>query len=228
MNVYPFVISIKLSNMSYSITYILVILDESGSMYSQRKEIVEAFNNFLTNQLEVSEDKGDDVGFFCVKFNSNVTVVHDRKNLANIQPMTENDYNPNGYTALFDAIAEGVKLVEKDKKKEDRVVCAIITDGHENASVETKLSDVRKIITEREAEGTWTFIYIGNDPDKWVEDVGMSKGNCQKFNDSNVKENIDVVDSAITSFRASSKNQSQNLLMKDQETQTPAEPYDSV
>ena len=214
--------------MSYPITYILVILDESGSMFSERKEIIEAFNNFLANQLKISEDKGDDVGFYCVKFNSNVTVVHERKNLANIKPMTEDDYVPNGYTALFDAIAEGVKLIEKDKKKEDRVVCAIITDGHENASVETKLSDVKKIITEREAEGTWTFIYIGNDPDKWVEDVGMSKGNCQQFNHSNMQANIDVVDSAITSFRASTENQSQNLLKKDQGTQTPMEPDDSV
>ena len=214
--------------MSYPITFILVILDESGSMYSKRKQIIEAFNNLLTNQLKVSEDKCDDAGFYCVKFNSNVTVVHDRKNLANIQPMTENDYDPNGYTALFDAIAEGVKLVEKDKKKEDRVVCAIMTDGYENASIGTTLADVRKIITEREAVGTWTFIYIGNDPDKWAEDIGMSKGNCRKFNHSNVQANIDVEDSAITSFRSSSENQSQNLLMKDEETQTPLEPGDSI
>ena len=88
--------------------------------------------------------------------------------------MTSNSYKPGGGTALYDAIAEGVRIADKDKSEEERVICVIMTDGEENSSRETTKEQVRNIISGYEAKGEWTFLYIGENPEKWTPLLGSS------------------------------------------------------
>ena len=78
-------------------------------------------------------------------------------------------YQPRGATPLFDAIGRGINYLEEkicNKKKNetpDEVIMVIITDGHENASIEFRLEQIKKMIDIKENEKNWQFVFIGCD-----------------------------------------------------------------
>lgn len=115
-------------------TLIIVILDESGSMGPKKSDVIGGFNGFLDGQKDVKED---DATFYMVKFNTVTTVVHKGLEMKDVPNLSNNNYNPAGGTALYDAVAEGVGIAQKNKKSDERVVCVIMTDGEENSSRET-------------------------------------------------------------------------------------------
>jgi len=47
-----------------------------------------------------------------------------------------------------------------------------MTDGEENSSHETTKDQVKDIITGYEAKGDWTFLYIGENPERWTKEPG--------------------------------------------------------
>ena len=136
--------------------------------------------------------------------------------LEDLQHFSVKDYNPAGLTALYDAISEGVRLVEKDKKPEDRVICVIMTDGEENASKETTKIQIKNIISRHESEGDWTFIYIGENPVKWSQDSGISLGNTADFDHIDGSQNFVKACLGVSNLRRSGSEikQSEDLLNK--------------
>ena len=123
-----------------------------------------------------------------------------------VAPLTGRDYTPGGGTALYDAIAEGVRLADKDKTEEERVVCVIMTDGEENSSKETTKQQVKDIISSHEASGDWNFLYIGENPEQWANDTGMSSASAIQFNHDIMVENIRAIDLCVTSHRVKNPN----------------------
>ena len=118
-----------------------------------------------------------------------------------MNPLTDPDYMPDGGTALYDAIAEGVRLADKDKTEEERVVCVIMTDGEENSSKETTMQQVKDIISGHEAKGDWTFIYIGENPERWSEETGICCSNVMNWNQPNTLENFENVNYMVSRCR---------------------------
>lgn len=149
---------------------ILTILDESGSMGDKRSDVIGGFNTFLGDQ----QAQPGDCRMAIVKFNTVWSVLTKITPLAEIAPLTQKTYTPGGGTALFDAIAEGVRLADADKQPDERVLCLIVTDGEENASKETTQAQLLAIIKEREARGDWTFTYMGADPSKFAREGYVS------------------------------------------------------
>lgn len=115
-------------------TLIIVILDESGSMETKKSDVIGGFNGFLDEQRQIKEDEAT---FFLVKFNTITNVVHNGVPINDVPPLSTKSYMPGGGTALYDAIAEGVRIGEKGKKNDERIICVIMTDGEENSSKET-------------------------------------------------------------------------------------------
>jgi hypothetical protein len=91
--------------------------------------------------------------------------------------LTHDSYKPTGLTALYDAVSAGVCITNCIKAKDERVICLILTDGQENASKKTSKSDLKEIITSKESQGDWTFVYIGEDPEGWKNDSGTVSDN---------------------------------------------------
>ena len=137
---------------------VLVLLDESGSMGVRKRETIAGFNDFLEEQAKL---KDEDARFYLIKFNTSITVFQDAVRFEHAAKLSERTDSPSGATDLYDAIREGIMLVEKDKTADHRVVCVIITDGQENSSRLKTKEHVQTMIRNREAEGTWTFVYIG-------------------------------------------------------------------
>jgi hypothetical protein len=87
-----------------------------------------------------------------------------------IKPMTRNDYQVGGCTALLDAIGGAIHHignVHKYARPEDvpaRTMFIITTDGEENASRKYSSSEIKSLIKECEESG-WEFLFVADNID---------------------------------------------------------------
>jgi uncharacterized protein YegL len=162
-------------------TVVGVCLDESGSMGepdgeggNKKDATIRAFNDFLTAQQAVT---ADDCMMTVVRFSYKARVTDPVVAVQQVRPLTHLTYTPGGGTALLDAIAFCVR--EAEQTEADRYVIAVITDGEENSSKETKLAQVREIIAAQEAKGNWTFTFLsaGLDAVRQAESIGFAAAN---------------------------------------------------
>ena len=130
--------------------------------------------------------------------------------VSKLQELNEGDYQPDGSTALFDAIALGIEQVKNDAGDElhadnDTVDAAvsvtIITDGWENASSEENKKKVPGLIKELQSTGKWTFAYIGANHD--VEAVANSM-NIPVANTAVYKSTVNGTKHAFAAMRSAS------------------------
>jgi hypothetical protein len=135
---------------------IVVVLDESGSMHPVRETICSALNSFIEEQRQV---KGRHCSFTLVKFNQNVTRVIQNCDLQEILPLSGSDYQPDGTTALFDAVGDTINWFRYERD----VLMVIITDGQENASRQYRKNEVMRMIKEKEDHCGWSYVYLGCD-----------------------------------------------------------------
>jgi uncharacterized protein YegL len=198
-------------------TTLLILLDESGSMAQNKIETIKTFNNLLSEQQQITNDEGK---IFFLTFNTEVKWMYSDINLTDAPNLTEKDYNPNGMTALYDAIFEGVNQVNDYRKTTtdttswtelNRVICLIITDGLENASKKYKLTDLKKLIKNHEKEGNWTFIYVGADPNGWIENSGTESQNSIGYD---VCDSCQITSNGIFRFRKTNLSQTNNVFSK--------------
>jgi hypothetical protein len=98
-------------------------------------------------------------------------------------------YWTGGMTALYDGIAKAIgevsRAMSQDTRTNKAALVIIQTDGDENYSIEYKGREgqkrLQKYISELEATGLWTFVFLGEDIDeKLAEDIGMTPMNFMK------------------------------------------------
>lgn len=191
-------------------TLLVGILDESGSMGPKRADVIGGFNTFLAEQKKL---EADDLSMILAKFNTLVTVVHKAVPIGDVQSLTPETYTPGGNTALYDAIAQAVRLA--DAETFDRAVCLIMTDGQENSSRETTKTQVAEIIKAHEAKGNWTFAYIGENPERWARETGTSVHSTAQYNHGDPQASFDIARRATTAYRHSEAAQSQAFIDPD-------------
>ncbi len=191
-------------------TLLVGILDESGSMGPRRNDVIGGFNTFLEEQRKL---QADDLSMVLAKFNTVVTVVHKAVPIGDVQPLTPETYTPGGMTALFDAIAQAIRLA--DGETFDRAVCLIMTDGEENSSRETTGQQVAEIIKSHEAKGNWNFAYIGENPERWARQTGTQVGNVVQYQHGDPRANFDIARRATSAYRASDAAQSKDFIDPD-------------
>lgn len=191
---------------------IVFLLDESNSMHSIKEQTISGFNEYVN-----SIKKSKDTTLTLTKFNSaGVKVAYLNKDIKKVKEMTEDDFQPNALTPLYDAIGKTIKRLEKEleKEKEDcRVVFIIMTDGEENHSREYDKDKIKKLIDEK--ENNWTFVYLGADQDAWLEakKFGMkSAGSTMSFASKDIGETMSKVGKATAKFMSTSKLKSDEFV----------------
>src|SRR3954470_12332968 len=97
-------------------TEILFIADESGSMQSCWDSSISSFNEYVD---DVKKGLEGEARMTFVKFNTAITSVYERKELADVPHLNRGSYNPGGMTALFDAVGTSVNKLDKTLKKKD-------------------------------------------------------------------------------------------------------------
>ncbi len=144
-------------------TELVFILDRSGSMSGLEEDTIGGFNAMIKKQQK--ETDGAAV-VSTILFNHTSKVLHDRVALDKIEPLTEEDYQVGGTTALLDAVGDAVKHIKnvhKYAREEDRpqkTIFIITTDGRENSSERFTYKEIKRLI-ERQKENGWEFIFLG-------------------------------------------------------------------
>ena len=157
--------------MNNKITLYHFIVDQSGSMGGMEQQAIEGFNTQL-EKIQDLEKTMPDQKFLCslTFFNSEVQDVLKNEPVKQIELLSNNNYRPEGMTALLDAVGGSIDRVEKQFGKELEndeisVVMVIITDGYENASKYFTYHMVAQKIAKLDETGKWTFSYLGADFD---------------------------------------------------------------
>ena len=168
------------------IVYNLIILDESGSMESIKKTIMNGFNEVVQTIKSVAlqyPEQEHTVTF--VSFNSSgIKKIHENSKIELLNQIDERSYQPNGGTPLFDAMGASFFnlnwIIEKEKTKNYNVLVTILTDGEENASKEHTAQSIKEIIETHKTKN-WTFTYIGANHDVDLFASRISINNVMKF-----------------------------------------------
>jgi hypothetical protein len=142
----------------------IFLLDESGSMNTVKKQVISGFYEYLRSLKE----RKDKVKFTLTLFNSDkIEHRYISKNIKKVEDLTEENYQPDMLTPLYDAIVHTIKAVEKAVGKDDIVLFAIQTDGMENFSKECEPKLVGELIKEKQDAG-WEFVFLGADQDAFL------------------------------------------------------------
>jgi len=156
--------------MKENLTWIVSILDESGSMSDIKSDTIGSFNEFVEEQKKVDGE----ATFTLVKFNSNIKNVYEDVTIQNVEKLNESNYAPSQMTRLYDAIGHSIKKAKdkikllSEEEKPEKVIFVIITDGLENRSTDFDKKTVFEKISKREKKG-WEFIYLGANQDSMAE-----------------------------------------------------------
>lgn len=162
---------------------IVIVLDESGSMNSVRKQMIDSINDFLLEQKQISERPA---AFTLVRFSDIVTRGDANVPLVEVSPLTMEDYSPDGYTALYDAVGSTINWFREEKE----VLMVIVTDGQENASTKYKKDEVLRMTEEKKTTG-WSFVYLSCDLESARQGDGIGLANCaQTTNQVMRQENL--------------------------------------
>ena len=143
-------------------TELVFILDMSGSMEHLTDDTIGGFNSILKEQ----SGKDGEVMVTTYLFNNSSRMIHDRAPIAEVSPMTRNEYRASGCTALVDALGEAIHHIvgiHRYARKEDvpeHTVFVITTDGMENASHRYSADEVKQMIQHEKEKYGWEFIFL--------------------------------------------------------------------
>lgn len=151
-------------------TDLVFIIDRSGSMDGLESDTIGGYNATLNRH----RDLGGECTVSTVLFDNEAEVICDRLPIKDVPPMTENDYQVRGCTALLDALGGSMRHISRvqrympEEYKADQVIFVVITDGLENASRHYTASQVKRAVEHHREEG-WEFLFLGANIDAVAE-----------------------------------------------------------
>ena len=195
-------------------TLITLVLDETGSMYSVLDATISSVNDYIGSQkaaddvAKVNLFKFSQLGGWNTRTakEAGLRPIVENMDVVNVAELNRQNFTPSGSTNLYDAIGLSIKHIENQLKDQDSVpdvLMVIVTDGGENASTEYKLSDIKSMIADKEAEG-WTFVYLGANQDAWSvgSSFGLSKGQTMTYSVSDMDGTMETLSAQTTAYRS--------------------------
>ena len=170
--------------MNNNLTELVFILDKSGSMHGMEKDTIGGFNSMIEKQKAVEGN----VFISTILFSNFSEVIHDRKSLEDIPPLTKQDYQTGGCTALLDAIGDAIKHVSnihkyaRDEDVPDHTLFVITTDGMENASTKYTSNQIKEMIKKQEKSG-WEFLFLAANIDavETADSIGIRQDRAVNY-----------------------------------------------
>lgn len=158
-------------------TEIVFLLDRSGSMSGLEEDTIGGYNAFLQKQREAEGD----ARITTVLFNHEFRLLHDSLPIEEVLPITRQEYDVAGMTALLDAVGLTILRVKQRisglsaRHKPARVVFVITTDGYENSSREFGYAQVRDMIHTMVETSGWEFVFLGAniDAEQFAGEIGI-------------------------------------------------------
>lgn len=159
-----------------SVMDMVFILDKSGSMSGAVEYTIDGFNSYI------EKEKGSDENILVtlILFDTEYEVLYSRKPIEDVEKLTREEYDPWGFTALYDAI--GRTIVSLENEVNNKVLFVITTDGLENSSVEFTESQIKGLIERSD----WEFLFIGANIDSYGEalTLGIDENHAANYEKS--------------------------------------------
>ncbi len=192
-------------------TELVFILDRSGSMSGLEADTIGGYNAMLAKQ---KKEEGE-ATVTTVLFNHDIDLLHDRITIKGVAPITEQEYEVGGTTALLDAIGSTIHKignVQKRTSEEERagkVLFVITTDGMENASREYDYAKIKAMIEHQKVSYDWEFIFLGANIDalSTASKFGIQEDYAVNYHadSEGTQVNFQALNEAVTSFRKGKK-----------------------
>ena len=191
------------------LTELVFILDRSGSMSGLEEDTIGGFNSVIEKQKRQSGK----CLVTTVLFDSRVQTLHDRVELQELRPMTQEDYSVGGCTALLDALGGTIRHIaniHRYARPEDvpaRTSFVIMTDGLENASRVFGSEQVKRMIRHEKEKYGWEFLFLAANIDavETAERMGIQRDRAVNYHpdEKGIRMAYDAVDKAVSARRAS-------------------------
>lgn len=190
-------------------SHVVFVLDDSASMQSCRDTTISGYNEFLETQKADAVSKNIPTFVSLYKFDGdNVTGVFVRKSVAECEPLSFEQYNPQGMTNLNDAIGGVMMNINADLKKtakadRDSIIVVILTDGQENSSRSFRAGDIKQMVSKAQ-EKNWGFIFLGANIDAYAtgNTYGFSKDSIVQYNTSKMGGTMRAASGMVSSMKS--------------------------
>ncbi len=189
------------------------VLDRSGSMGDCWPATIQGLRSQFANirNLKIENPEQEFYSALCV-FDS---IIEFPKPLSPAGPNDEQyfaEISPRGGTALFDAIGDSIRHIERHAgemldRNEASVVMVILTDGHENSSSRYSSDMIRREMDRLRATDLWSFAFIGADFDitATADNFNMSVNSRMNISKDNMGETFNLIDEKMHEYVALKK-----------------------
>lgn len=167
-------------------TLIAALLDRSGSMDTSVEATEDGWRELISEQR--AEPGQCEVTL--AQFDHEYDVLYPP---TDVTAVPEFHLEPRGRTALLDSVGRLITEVGQrlsalpEDERPGRVICLIMTDGHENASRTWTWEAVKALITQQREVYDWEFIFLGADIDavQVASRMGMDSRYAMNFDKRN-------------------------------------------
>lgn len=198
-------------------TELVFILDRSGSMAGLEDDTIGGFNAMLRKQKKIDGP----CQITTVLFSDHSVLLHDRIDIQAVTPISAEQYQVGGSTALLDAMGmtiekiSGVQKSTADEFRAAKVLFVIITDGQENASRRFSSAQIKSMISRQKEQYNWEFIFLGANIDavETAGHFGISANRAVDYlaDSKGTSLNFDALSAAACEFRAGNEISDKHL-----------------
>ena len=202
--------------MKSGLTYIIFVIDRSGSMEKIRNDMIGGFNAFIETQRKVPGE----CRVFGYKFDTKYEPMFENLDIKDVPTLDRNSFVPRGNTALYDSL--GKTIVDMGKRlastpeeyRPEKVLVVSITDGEDNNHLEGEYtrydaSSVKSMVAHQTQVYKWDFAYLGANQNAWAVGGSMGVAQAASLNYSPDSHGVAVafagLDDSVRSYRTSAK-----------------------
>lgn len=180
------------SSQAEPLTNVAFVLDRSGSMARGIESTIEGYNEQI-RAVQVGAKGIGQTSYTSVQFASNVDISCVAGSVDNITYLTEETYQPDGNTALLDAIGATIAaLLETPHIHGAKTanLITVFTDGQENASRIYAAPMIKGLIERLEATDHWTFALVGplSSVRGLADSLAIQQGNTLGYDETSVTD----------------------------------------
>lgn len=97
-------------------------------------------------------------------------------------------------TSLYDSLGEVLSKMENEVQP---YLIVVFTDGEDNSSKTYTAASIKALMAKLEAQGNYTFVFMGASADSWSEadNISVPKGNRSLFERSKISESFKSLNS---------------------------------
>lgn len=179
-----------------------VLLDRSGSMSHLVNDVIGHYNTYIGQQRGLPGKATVSLVIFDTEYQE----VYLGQDINLVPTLTKDTYFARGGTAYLDALGRLIKSVDAIPNKPKKVVFVVNTDGEENSSHEYNAKTIKEMVTERQNNHDWQFVFVGAGIDALKEAAKIGIRNFSTFTTTadaaGMDSSYNTLRSATTDYRS--------------------------